>query len=64
MGSIRSHCRRNRGNDVLRSVGIVLWRRVIGSKIGGHERLDNARRDGRRARGVEDVDVTISLEVG
>jgi hypothetical protein len=61
IGSIRSQLRMNRGREVLSRVGIVEWRTVIGRRVGGQERLGRDLREGRRARGVEDVGVKIKL---
>jgi hypothetical protein len=60
-GSMLSQVLKQNGRDVLMNDGIVLWSRVIGSRVGGQERLGRARRDGKRARGPFDTGVIINL---
>jgi hypothetical protein len=63
-GSMRRYWRRTRGVLVLRSVGRVEWRRVMGKSEVGMVRLESERRFGRIARGCDVVGVRMSLGDG
>lgn len=53
--------RRRSGVDVVISVGKEEWRRVIGKRVVGIEKLGSRRKEGRIARGEESVGVRIKL---
>jgi hypothetical protein len=61
MGSMWKKERKKSGPDVLRNVGSAFVRKVIGARMGGTMRDGRARREGRRARGVEETGVRMSL---